>query len=902
MIDRRSGRDRGLQSISGMLSLRTFGVVALERDGVALVGRFTQRRRLALLVLLASARQHPISRERVLGLLWPEAGEDHARHALAQLVYELRRDLGQDVVTGGPDHLALDSRCVGSDLDAFLSALQCRDFESAASVYKGPFLDGFFVANAPAFERWVEEQRATLAARHLQALESLAIACEGTGNFAAACEHRRRIVVVDPLSARHAVAFMRALARAGDTTAAIRHATMHKTLLRGELDVDADPAVAAFARQLAQDTAISAAASPPPDAVAATGESPSVVANSEPSLQEPLVPPAAAVRRRPWLARRRGAILVSSTLLVAVYLSVVHHARGAVDTPRAVVLGEIGGPDTVLALAMREAVRAELERAPDVNVVNEPAVSQTLRLLDLDSSVRLTEAVADDVAIRRGAPFVVVGSITPIATGAALSIRLVDATHERTLAALTAHPGKSTDIVRAIASVAAELRQRVSTATPSLTTPLPAVTTTSVEALRDYALARAALGRVDRPTAIAYAEAALAHDSSFALAHLLLGDLYWYLDEEHRAEDHLRRAYALSRRLPVRERLLVAARYMQLVLDRPDSALTYWRELRAAYPTESLGYEGAVWADLACGNAEDAAAAADSALRLDSAAAPQVRNRMMALLALRDTAAALHLTRTAGTRWPYLERQVLLATYELRRDWKGFQHALDSLAPAVIGGVPNLEMAPVRQGLLLSQGRLREAEVYEQLVVARMHAQFALRSELWQARAELAWNGSPAHARTLLHQALVRLDSTDLSPPATSRLAELAAGVAASAGDNQTIAALRRIVLQRDAGRSLSSHRLALLTIDAADAFTHGDWARAVALLDEGRRGKFFGRSEATVALLEADALAQMGEPERARADSLYHVVSTAAGVRDDGETWMVLRPIAARVGSRYRR
>ena len=875
-----------------MLRLRTFGAVALERDGVACAGRFTQRRRLALLVLLASARQHPMSRERVLGLLWPEADEDHARHALAQLVYELRRDLGQDAIVGGPDHLALDSRCIASDLDEFLGAVQRRDFEGAAAAYSGPFLDGFFVANASAFERWVEEQRTALAARHLEVLDALAIGCEETGNFVAACDHRRQIVVADPLSGRHALAYMRALAHAGDAVAAIRHATLHAALLRSDLDVEPDPAVAALARQLARDMASAGTTSTPPVLVAPTGEPNIVVAEDESSAPVP-------VRRRPATARRRLAMLVSSTLLVVAYLFLVHHAGGAIDTPRVVVLGDIAGPDTVLALAMREAVRAELERTPDVNVVNDAAVSQSLHLLDLDTSVRLTEAVADDVAIRRGAPFVVVGNITSIGAGAELSIRLVDAAHERTLSALSAHPAKSTDIVRAISSLAAELRDQVSTAARSRTTPLPAVTTMSVEALRDYALARSALGRVDRPTAIAYAEAAVAHDSTFALAHLLLGDLYWYVDQEHRAEDHLRRAYALSRRLPVRERLVVAARYMQLVLDRPDSALTYWRQLRAAYPLESLGYEGAVWADLAWGDAADAAAAADTALRLDSAAAPQVRNRMMALLALRDTAGALRLTRTAGARWPYLERQVLLATYELRRDWKGFERVLDSLAPPVVGGAPNLEMAPVRQVLLLSQGRLTQAEVYEQLVVTHMNAQFALRSELWQARAELAWNGSPAHARALLHEALVRLDSTDLSPPATARLAELAAGVAATAGDTATIATLRRIVLQRDAGRSLSSHRLALLTIDAADAFTRGDWPRVVTLLDEARRGKFFGRSEGMLALLEADALTQLGAPRRARADSLYRTVSMVGGVRDDGETWMVLRPIAA---SMYRR
>jgi hypothetical protein len=156
----------------------------------------------------------------------------------------------------------------------------------------------------------------------------------------------------------------------------------------------------------------------------------------------------------------------------------------------------------------------------------------------------------------------------------------------------------------------------------------------------------------------------------------------------------------------------------------------------------------------------------------------------------------------------------------------------------------------------------------------------------------LAWGGSREHAEGLLHRAVATLDSTDLSPPATSRLAELAAGVAAAAGDETAIGELRRIVLARDAGRGLPSHRLAQLTLDAASSYIRGDYRTAVPLLDRTRTGRFFGRPGTTLALLEADALARSGN--RVRADSLYRAIATPGVVADDGETWLVLEPIAA--------
>ena len=39
------------------------------------------------------------------------------------------------------------------------------DGHEALELYRGPFLPGFFVADAPEFERWMEEERARLRAR-----------------------------------------------------------------------------------------------------------------------------------------------------------------------------------------------------------------------------------------------------------------------------------------------------------------------------------------------------------------------------------------------------------------------------------------------------------------------------------------------------------------------------------------------------------------------------------------------------------------------------------------------------------------------------------------------------------------------------------------------------------------
>ena len=77
-----------------MLSLRLFGGLSLEADGDSIPPGALQRRRLTLLAMLALAGDRGISRERIQAYLWPESPTDRARHALDQLLYATRRDLG----------------------------------------------------------------------------------------------------------------------------------------------------------------------------------------------------------------------------------------------------------------------------------------------------------------------------------------------------------------------------------------------------------------------------------------------------------------------------------------------------------------------------------------------------------------------------------------------------------------------------------------------------------------------------------------------------------------------------------------------------------------------------------------------------------------------------------------
>jgi len=846
-----------------VLRLRTLGSVALEVDGRPLTGRSTQRRRLALLALLAVARERGMTRDKVLAFLWPERNAEHARHALSQTLYAVRQELGDEAVLVGVDDLRLNATVVASDIADFEDALAAGRHEEAVAAYCGAFLDGFFVSDAPEFERWVEVERQRLAQAYGTALATLAEAAAHGGEPGRAAEWWRKRAALEPLNSLVAARLMTALAQAGDRAGAIQHASVHASLLRHEMDVGPDPDVVALADRLRAELAAQPArpgrpATPPaaPQAAAAVVEGPAGP------------PPSAS-----GVGRRRGrAAAIGAALAVVAVGGVIALARSHEPAPpiaRPVVLGAVVGTEASLGLAVREALRAELESEGGIRVVGEARIRETLQLMRLPPDTALDAALAVEVAQRRGVPLAIVGSATPLGTGAQLVAQLLDAATGEPLTTLTERPGAAEEVVPAVARLAAALREHATGArVMGRPRPLPAVTTTSLAALRNYARAREALTRLDRDAAIVLLEAAIAHDSLFALAHYLVGDVLWYVDQYSHSVAHLTTALRLSDRLPARERLMVQARYEQLVRDRVDSALAYWQQLRATYPDEPMAYEGLVWTYLALNRPADVAAVAETALILNPRSPDMVRFRYIGLIQSGDTAGALRAARAGLAVLPVADVNARLILLEQRGEWGEALRVLDSLHPRLAGDRPNPQSADHRQVYLLALGRLDEAWREMETVVQTRGMQFPPLAWLFQAHSEVGWRGPTARAKWLVRRGLAWIESADIYPPAVARLSELAVTAAVRIGDAGAIATARRLVLARDAGRGLYSYRVALLTIDACAAFVQRDMPRAAALAGESRGATFHGHWRTPIQLLEADARAALGE--HARADSLY--------------------------------
>ncbi|MBL0179365.1 MAG: PD40 domain-containing protein [Gemmatimonadetes bacterium] len=296
-----------------MLIIRTLGGLSVARDSTVMTGAAAQRRRLAILALLARGGERGVAREKIIALLWPDHDEEHARRTLNQALYALRRDLGDDDVITGQQTLLLDPERITADTILLEQALQENRAEDAASLYTGPFLDGVVLDDADEFNRWVDAERSALHHRHAAMLEGLATAADARDDHAAAVAWWRRLAAAEPLSARVTIGLMKSLAASGDRQGAVQHARVHAMLLEQELDAPPDQSVADFAERLRTDRTptIAAPELAPPTAVALP---PHIEAAVEVHHATPATTALPLPRRRRWPAVVIGIALLGTTV------------------------------------------------------------------------------------------------------------------------------------------------------------------------------------------------------------------------------------------------------------------------------------------------------------------------------------------------------------------------------------------------------------------------------------------------------------------------------------------------------------------------------------------------------------------------------------------------------------
>jgi DNA-binding SARP family transcriptional activator/TolB-like protein len=591
-----------------LYTLHFLGGAWVEGPEGALPGRVAQPRRLALLALLASAGGQPISRDKLIALLWPESSPENARHSLADSVYVLSRELGVSPVVAVGNGLRLDPAVVSSDLAGFEEAVGSGNLERAVGLYKGPFLEGLYIREALEFEEWLDQERARLERALCQALERLAREAMAGGRPKEAARWLHRLVEHEPYGGRVVARLMEALAASGDLAGALQQAASHAVRMRQELDADPDPAVVEMEQTLR---------------ARRTEEAPPVSATAR---VESSLPPRRPIERAfPIVfgrARLLGIVGIGIVLLGLIIASL--REQSGMGTSRAAAVGTPPGIAVMPFQVADPSLAAWEEAIVDLMATNLDGVGSLRAISSRTVLAQWRESVTEEqvpdlptvleIARDAGGSYAVVGNAVTIGRNIRLSAEVYDLRTGHAIGSVRADgpPDSlyplvdrlSLEVLRAILEEDAEELRAV----PDLAS----ITTTSLPALRHYLEGEALLRMAEFEKAEVKFRRAVEADSSFALAWFgRVRAAEWMPSYADPVElvSQLDRALAVPDRLSPRERgkaevfraIFLASWFrarelaQELVQSYPDDPtawyLLHWTYARGPVPGDPAGLE-----------------------------------------------------------------------------------------------------------------------------------------------------------------------------------------------------------------------------------------------------------------------------------------------------------------------
>ena len=546
-----------------MLYLRTLGGLELSGPSGSVVLR--RRNDLAVLAVLADRSPVAVQREEVQTLFWGERPEEKARHSLRQVVLQLRRVCGNalDVRT---DYLRLDPEFVQYDARDFAVAARegrCRD---AIDLWTGDFLMRCEDVGAEAFRAWLDVERERLRRLLAFCYERTVVELETAEDLDRAAQYAAGWVERFPLDERPRLRLIEILCRTGrvaDATVA-QGTFIRRRLAEMEEHPSADWLTATD--RLLRDARDADAAEV---RARAAGTHPSDIQDalaSSPVTAEPLL---VAATPAPVAPRRRLVpVLAVAAVICAVVVLGVRIATARSGKPPALAVGKITSALSSDSLSgFGTLLTINLARIPGLDLISERRMSEIaagIRSHDLDAVARVA-----------GAQEIIEGRLSRRADGTLRAdLRRADLATGKTRAAYIVEGADLTQVADLLTEQVAR----------DFKVPTPIArregTTSSIVAYRFYEQGLRAYYENDAIGARRLFAAALAEDSTFAMAALYNG----FVVAGDSEDVYFARALRHANRTNERERLLISVAWGRRMAD--PRVLSWADTLVTRYPSE----------------------------------------------------------------------------------------------------------------------------------------------------------------------------------------------------------------------------------------------------------------------------------------------------------------------------
>jgi len=296
-------------------------------------------------------------------------------------------------------------------------------------------------------------------------------------------------------------------------------------------------------------------------------------------------------RRR---ARRWKFVVPPAALMVAaLVIAGLFYFRGAQALTETdyIVLPEFVNTtgESVFDSTLKQALAVKLQESPFLNVVSEERIAETLRFMGRAVDERVTPSLAREICQRQEVKAMVSGEIAPLGRHYVIALNAVNCQTGDSLARGQVEAASKEEVLRALGKAASDLRRKLGESLSSIRkfdVPIEQATTTSLEALKAFALANRERARGTEIQAIPFFHRAIELDPNFASAHGRLGQVYNNLQQSELAVQYTSKAYELRDRVSEPERLYLVSHYYELVTGELEKAIETYQLWKQTYPRD----------------------------------------------------------------------------------------------------------------------------------------------------------------------------------------------------------------------------------------------------------------------------------------------------------------------------
>jgi DNA-binding SARP family transcriptional activator/predicted ATPase len=229
------------------LKLILLGTPRIELDGEPVA---TERRKAVALLAYLAVTAVPHSRESLAAMFWPESDQSSAYAYLRRTLWEINQMLNDSWLHIDREIAALPlTENVWLDTDVFkklANSQERADLTEAVALYRGEFMAGFTLRDAPDFDNWQLMERESWQREMGRCLQQLVDLCAQDQDWETAVIHAHHWLALDPLNEVAHRRLMRVYAKSGQRAAALAQYEKCETVLEEELGVSPEPATVAL--------------------------------------------------------------------------------------------------------------------------------------------------------------------------------------------------------------------------------------------------------------------------------------------------------------------------------------------------------------------------------------------------------------------------------------------------------------------------------------------------------------------------------------------------------------------------------------------------------------------------------------------------------------------------------